>query len=83
MKYSKIVLRNSIKRGGSSIRNFVNTSGDIGDFQKYFKVYDREGKNCRKINCDGKIIRIVISNRSTFYCNNCQNKKNKQLTVPI
>ena len=83
VKYSKIVLRNSIKRGGSSIRNFVNTSGDIGSFQKYFKVYEREGKNCPKINCDGKIVRTVISNRSTFYCNNCQKNKNKQLTVPI
>ena len=72
VKYSKIVLNNSIKKGGSSIRNFVNTSGDFGSFQKYFKVYEREGKKCPKINCDGKIMRIVISNRSTFYCNTCQ-----------
>ena len=72
VKYSKIVLNNSIKKGGSSIRNFVNTSGDFGSFQKYFKVYEREGKNCPKINCDGKIMRIVISNRSTFFCNICQ-----------
>ena len=72
VKYSKIVLNNSIKKGGSSIRNFVNTSGDFGSFQKYFKVYEREGKKCPKMNCDGKIMRIVISNRSTFYCNNCQ-----------
>ena len=72
VKYSKIVLNNSIKKGGSSIRNFVNTSGDFGGFQKYFKVYEREGKKCPKINCDGKILRIVISNRSTFYCNTCQ-----------
>ncbi len=72
VKYSKIVLNNSIKKGGSSIRNFVNTSGDFGSFQKYFKVYEREGKKCPKMNCEGKIMRIVISNRSTFYCNNCQ-----------
>ncbi len=72
VKYSKIVLYNSIKKGGSSIRNFVNTSGVSGSFQKYFKVYEREGKKCPKINCDGKILRIVISNRSTFYCNSCQ-----------
>ncbi len=72
VKFSKIVLNNSIKRGGSSIRNFVNTSGKIGNFQKYFKVYQREGKKCVKNNCVGKISRIVISNRSTFYCKNCQ-----------
>ena len=72
VKYSKIVLNNSIKKGGSSIRNFVNTSGDYGGFQKYFKVYEREGKKCIKFNCEGKIKRIIISNRSTFYCNICQ-----------
>ncbi len=73
VKYSKIVLNNSIQKGGSSIRNFVNTSGDYGGFQKYFKVYEREGKKCIKFNCKGKIKRVVISNRSTFYCNICQN----------
>ena len=72
VKYTKRVLNNSIKKGGSSIRDFVNTSGNSGTFQKYFKVYDREGKKCLKINCKGKISRIVISNRSTFYCNICQ-----------
>ena len=69
---SKIVLNNSIKNGGSSIRNFVNTSGKLGNFQKYFKVYQREGKKCLKNNCKGKILRTVISSRSTFYCNFCQ-----------
>ena len=72
VKYTKRVLNNSIKKGGSSIRDFVNTSGNSGTFQKYFKVYNREGKKCPKINCKGKISRTVISNRSTFYCNICQ-----------
>ena len=72
VKYSKIVLNDSIKKGGSSIRNFVNTSGNLGNFQNYFKVYRREGKKCTKSYCRGKILRDVISNRSTFYCNICQ-----------
>ena len=72
VKFSKIVLNKSIKKGGSSIRNFVNTSGRVGSFQKYFNVYQREGKKCLKNKCKGKIFRIVISNRSTFYCNICQ-----------
>ena len=71
-KFSKIVLNKSIKEGGSSIRNFVNTSGKAGGFQKHFKVYQREGKKCIKNKCKGKIFRLVISNRSTFYCNICQ-----------
>ena len=73
VKYSKIVLNKSIKKGGSSIRNFVNTSGDFGSFQKCFKVYEREGKKCPDRKCEGEIKRIIISNRSTFYCNCCQN----------
>ena len=40
--------------------------------QNYFKVYKRDGKKCLKINCSGKISRVIISNRSTFYCNICQ-----------
>ena len=75
IKNSKSVLKNSIKKGGSSIRNFVNTSGNVGNFQNYFKVYKRQGKKCTKNNCDGKILRTVISNRSTFYCNICQKLK--------
>ena len=75
IKNSKSVLKNSIQKGGSSIRNFVNTSGNVGNFQNYFKVYKRQGRKCPKNNCDGKILRTVISNRSTFYCNICQKLK--------
>ena len=70
--FSKLILRNAINKGGSSIRNFVNIGGTTGNFQKYFKVYQREGKKCLKSNCNGKIMRIIVSNRSTFYCNICQ-----------
>mgnify|MGYP001158773020 FL=1 len=70
--FSKLILRNAINKGGSSIRNFVNIGGSTGNFQKYFKVYQREGKKCLKSNCNGKIMRIIVSNRSTFYCNICQ-----------
>jgi len=41
--YSKKVLLNAIKKGGSSIRDFKNVSGVEGSFQKDFKVYQREG----------------------------------------
>ena len=62
----------AIKKGGSSIRDFKNISGKKGDFQSDFKVYDREGRNCKIKNCTGIIKRKVIANRSTFFCNNCQ-----------
>ena len=70
--FSKNVLNKAIKKGGSSIRNFRNTSGRSGNFQKEFKVYQRENLNCLKKKCSGKIKKIFISNRSTFFCNICQ-----------
>ena len=69
---SKKVLNNSIRKGGSSIRNFKNTSGEQGNFQKTFKVYEREGLNCKRIKCRGTIHKKMISNRSTFFCKRCQ-----------
>ena len=69
----KKVLKNSISKGGSSIKDFMNSSGKSGNFQQFFKVYGKENKNCSRISCNGKIEKIFISNRSSFYCNKCQN----------
>ena len=70
---SKKILINAIRQGGSSIRDFKNTDGNKGSFQDNFKVYQREGLNCKRIKCRGKITKKVINNRSTFFCNFCQN----------
>ena len=73
IKNSKKVLFDSIKKGCSSIKNFKNTFGKKGSFQKKFNVYERGGLNCKRINCSGIIQKKTISNRSTFFCNTCQN----------
>ena len=70
--YSKKVLFNAIAKGGSSIRDFKNISGAKGNFQKDFKVYQRDGLNCKRFKCIGIIQKKFISNRSTFFCNTCQ-----------
>jgi formamidopyrimidine-DNA glycosylase len=70
--FARKVLNKAIKKGGSSIRDFKNTSGKSGNFQKEFKVYQRENLNCSRNKCSGKIKKIFISNRSTFFCNICQ-----------
>ena len=69
---SKKVLLSAIKKGGSSIKNFKDISGKNGDYQRGFKVYEREGLICKKFKCQGIIKKKVISNRSTFFCNICQ-----------
>ena len=67
------VLKISINQGGSSIKDFKNAYGKSGNFQQFFNVYGQENKNCSRISCKGKIKKILISNRSSFYCNSCQN----------
>ena len=70
--FSNKVLIKAIKKGGSSIRNFKSLSGKDGLFQKEFNVYGREDLNCLKKGCNGKVKKIFITNRSTFFCNKCQ-----------
>ena len=72
IKNSKKVLLNAIKNGGSSIKDFKNTFGKSGNFQKEFKVYNRDGMRCKSFRCAGIIKKKKISNRSTFFCNFCQ-----------
>ena len=72
MVNSKKVLFNAIKNGGSTIKDFKNTFGKEGNFQKNFNVYERDGLNCKRVRCKGIIQKKIISNRSSFYCNICQ-----------
>jgi formamidopyrimidine-DNA glycosylase len=67
------ILKVAIDKGGSSIKDFKNAYGKSGNFQQFFNVYGQENKNCSRISCKGKIKKISISNRSSFYCNICQN----------
>jgi len=66
------VLRDAIEAGGSSLRDFRHSDGEIGYFQHAFRVYGRAGKPCPRPGCDGRVVRIVQSGRSTFYCPQCQ-----------
>ncbi len=68
----KLVLKSSIKKGGSSIKDFKNSIGKSGSFQQFFTVYGKLNENCSRISCKGKVKKIYISNRSSFYCDNCQ-----------
>jgi formamidopyrimidine-DNA glycosylase len=66
------VLTAAITAGGSSLRDYRQTDGELGYFQHSFQVYDREGQSCLKPGCTGTVRRIVQSGRSTFYCPHCQ-----------
>jgi formamidopyrimidine-DNA glycosylase len=66
------VLSEAVAAGGSSLRDYVQASGELGWFQHRWAVYDREGRPCPGCRCDpvrtGGIRRIVQAGRSTFYC---------------
>ena len=74
VKSIKKIIKSSIKLGGSSLRDYVNTEGKMGYFQSTFNVYGREGKICVSKGCSESIKRIVQSNRSSFFCSSCQKK---------
>ena len=67
----KATLTEAIAAGGSSLRDYVQTNGELGYFQHAWKVYGREGEPCERCpgppGCTG-VSRIVQSARSTFYC---------------
>lgn len=66
----KQVLNRAIAAGGSSLRDYVQASGELGYFQHQWAVYDREGQPCRAGH--NGIRRLVQAGRSTFYCPLCQ-----------
>ena len=68
----KNVLLDAISAGGSSLRDFKHSNGELGYFQHNFYVYGREDEPCRRANCNGKVVRLIQSGRSSFYCKVCQ-----------
>ncbi|MGB5556742.1 MAG: bifunctional DNA-formamidopyrimidine glycosylase/DNA-(apurinic or apyrimidinic site) lyase [Paracoccaceae bacterium] len=66
------VLSEAIEAGGSSLKDYRQTDGELGYFQHTFRAYGREGQPCQTADCTGHIIRIVQSGRSSFYCAQCQ-----------
>jgi formamidopyrimidine-DNA glycosylase len=67
----KQTLTEAIAAGGSSLRDYVQTNGELGYFQHAWKVYGREGEPCPVCpgagSCSG-VRRLAQSGRSTFYC---------------
>jgi formamidopyrimidine-DNA glycosylase len=70
----RTVLRHALTRGGTSLRDFVDADGVEGENSEYLRVYGREGESCPRRGCGGRIRRVVIQGRSTFYCPRCQRR---------
>ena len=66
----KKVLSSAIESGGSTLRDYTQSSGDSGYFQHHFNVYDRAGEPC--YTCKKPIEVMRQAGRSTFFCKKCQ-----------
>lgn len=64
------VLSRAIQRGGTTLRDFVNSDGAPGYFARELLVYDRAGGDC--FQCGMAIRQKVIGQRSSYYCPQCQ-----------
>ncbi len=64
------ILAESIKKGGSTLKDYAKVSGEKGYFQNSFNTYGREKQPC--FICNSNIIKIIQGGRSSFYCPTCQ-----------
>ncbi len=68
----KKVLNKAIIAGGSSLRDYVQSDGTLGNFQEHFSVYGKAGKACKTKSCGGSIQKMVQAGRVSYYCKECQ-----------
>ncbi len=64
------ILLQAIKKRGSSISDFVDGNGDAGEYQRYHKVYGRDGQKCFR--CGAKIKWMIVAGRTSHFCAVCQ-----------
>ncbi|MFI3255855.1 MAG: bifunctional DNA-formamidopyrimidine glycosylase/DNA-(apurinic or apyrimidinic site) lyase [Psittacicella sp.] len=66
----KTILKDAIKQGGTSLKDFIQPNGDTGHFKQNLMVYGRGGKKCYI--CSSEIKQLTQYQRVSFYCSNCQ-----------
>ena len=70
VKSIKNIIKEAIKKGGSTMNDFFDVNGNNGYFQDEHKVYGREGLPC--FQCHLPIIQLRLGQRSSFFCKKCQ-----------
>ncbi|MDN3018417.1 DNA-formamidopyrimidine glycosylase [Paenibacillus sp. BSR1-1] len=63
-------LSEAVKKGGSTIRSYVNSQGEIGMFQLELYAYGRKGEECKR--CGTPLEKTTVGGRGTHYCPSCQ-----------
>lgn len=75
-KHSFLTLRDAVKQGGTTIRSYVSSDGEMGMFQQELFVYGQENKGCK--NCGDLIVKMKVSGRGTHVCPTCQIQRVKK-----
>lgn len=70
VKVIKETLAEAIEQGGSTIRSYINSQGQIGMFQQQLFVYGRNGEQCKE--CGTEIEKLKVAGRGTHICPSCQ-----------
>ncbi len=76
LKETRRILAKAIRRGGTTVNDYLNSYGQTGLFQFELMVYGRGGEPCRV--CGAPIRRLVQAGRSTFFCPACQKPKSRR-----
>ena len=66
----RAVLRQAIRSGGTTLRDYLGADGAPGYFRQRLYVYERAGKSCRR--CASPVRAMTQGQRSTYYCASCQ-----------
>ena len=69
-KFATITLQEAVEQGGTTIRSYVSSDGEMGMFQQELFVYGQENEACK--NCGDLIIKIKLAGRGTHICMTCQ-----------
>lgn len=70
VKHIQRILKLAIKQGGTTLKDFLDTSGKPGYFSQKLQAYGRAKEKC--LRCNDLIESQMIAQRNTFFCNSCQ-----------
>ncbi|MFD1038094.1 DNA-formamidopyrimidine glycosylase [Virgibacillus byunsanensis] len=71
-KQAILTLDEALRQGGTTIRSYVNSQGEMGMFQQELFVYGQENKACKQ--CGKPIVKMKVGGRGTHVCTTCQKK---------
>src|SRR6516162_3820571 len=75
------ILQKAIVMRGSSISDFLDATGEPGEYQRHHRAYGREGKKCYR--CGTLIRRGIVAGRSSYFCPKCQPAPRGFVALPI